>query len=128
AGRTSRGEIAVDAVVNAAGAWAAEVASLAGATVPVSPLRRQVAVTAPCDALPERMPMTLFATDGFHLRVRDGRVLLLWPTPGVPGRPFDARVDPEWIRDVTAMARHRVPALDKVEIDASACWAGLYEM
>ena len=126
--QTSRGPIAVEAVVNAAGAWAGLVAEWAGADLPVVPLRRQVAATVPCDLLPETMPMTIFAGDGFHLRVRDGRVLLLWPTPGIPGRPFDYAVDPDWVREVTAKAHRRVPVLRGVAIDHPACWAGLYEM
>ena len=40
--------------------------------LPVTPLRRQAAATQPCDLLPGTMPMTIFAGDGFHLRVRDG--------------------------------------------------------
>ncbi len=125
---TSRGPIGVAAAVNAAGPWAAAVGEWAGVALPVTPLRRQAAATVPCDLLPETMPMTLFAGDGFHLRVRDGRVLLLWPTPGVEGRPFDVSVDPAWVRQVTAMAHERVPVLRRAEIEPAACWAGLYEM
>jgi sarcosine oxidase subunit beta len=90
-------------------------------------LRRQVAVTVPTAALPAAMPMTLFAGDGFHLRERDGRVLLLLPAPGAPD-PFDAAVDPAWLDAVAALARLRVPSLAGVPIDPPACWAGLYEM
>jgi sarcosine oxidase, subunit beta len=125
---TTRGPIGVAAAVNAAGPWAAAVAEWAGVALPVTPLRRQAAATVPCDLLPETMPMTIFAGDGFHLRVRDGRVLLLWPTPGVEGRPFDYSVDPAWVRQVTAMAHQRVPVLRRTEIEPAACWAGLYEM
>ncbi|HEX5962140.1 MAG TPA: FAD-dependent oxidoreductase [Gemmatimonadales bacterium] len=125
---TSRGHIGTGAVVNAAGAWAGCLASCAGVSLPVSPLRRQVASTVPCAKLPADMPMTIFAGDGFHFRVRDGRVLLLWPTPGVPGKPFDTRVDEDWVDAVTAMARQRVPLLREVGIDVPSCWAGLYEM
>jgi sarcosine oxidase subunit beta len=125
---TSRGPVGVAAVVNAAGPWAAAVAAWAGVALPVVPLRRQVAATVPCDLLPEMMPMTIFAGDGFHLRVRDRRVLLLLPTPGVEGRPFEHTVDPAWVRRVTELAHRRVPVLRGVEIEAEACWAGLYEM
>jgi sarcosine oxidase, subunit beta len=125
---TRRGPIGVEAVVNAAGPWAAAVAAWARVELPVAPLRRQAAATEPCDLLPAAMPMTIFAGDGFHLRVRDDRVLLLRPTPGVPGRPFDDSVDPEWVSDVTATAHRRVPVLRRAAIDAKACWAGLYEM
>jgi sarcosine oxidase, subunit beta len=125
---TSRSAIEVDAVVNAAGAWAALVGRMAGVDIPVIPLRRQVAVTTPCDLLPAMMPMTIFAGDGFHLRVRDGRVMLLQPTPGVPGQPFDIRVDPAWIDAVTETAHRRVPVLRRAAIDRAGCWAGLYEV
>jgi sarcosine oxidase subunit beta len=126
--RTSEGRIGVAAVVNAGGAWAAQVASLAGVDLPVTPLRGQVAATEPSDVLPSDMPMTIFAGDGFHLRVRDGRVLLLWPTPGAPGRPWDTELDPAWIEAVAAKAYRRVPVLRGVGIDRAASWAGLYEI
>jgi sarcosine oxidase subunit beta len=125
---TSRGPISAGAVVNAAGPWAAQVARWTGLDLPVVPLRRQVAVTAPTELLPETMPMTIFTTDGFHLRARDGRILLLWPTPGVPGRPFDTAVDDEWIEAVVAKAYRRVPVVGRASIDRYACWAGLYEV
>jgi sarcosine oxidase subunit beta len=128
AAETSRGRITAGAVVNAAGAWAAELARHAGVSLPVTPLRRQIAVTVPCSLLPPTTPMTIFAGDGFHFRARDGRVLLLWPTPGVTGKPFDTSVDGEWIDTVTAMAHRRVPILRNVAIDVACCRAGLYEM
>jgi sarcosine oxidase subunit beta len=104
------------------------VAQWAGFDLPVVPLRRQVAATAPTDLLPDTMPMTIFTSDGFHLRVRDDRILLLWPTPGVAGRPFDAGVDDEWIEAVVAKAHRRVPVLRRSAIDRDSCWAGLYEV
>jgi len=125
---TDGGRIETAYVINAAGAWAAGLAQCAGVPVPVTPLRRQVAATVPCTLLPPQTPMTIFAGDGFHFRVRDGRVLLLWPSPGVSGRPFDIRVDPEWLSAVARMAHQRVPALRTVDVDAAASWAGLYEM
>ncbi|MGH7704161.1 MAG: NAD(P)/FAD-dependent oxidoreductase [Gemmatimonadales bacterium] len=126
--RTSQGAIPTGAVVNAAGPWAARLAEWVGVELPVVPLRRQVAVTAPCDLLPENMPMTIFCGDGFHLRVRDGRILLLWPTPGVPGDPFNNRLEPEWLDAVVVKAKTRVPVLRQVAVDRAACYAGLYEM
>ena len=125
---THQGRIDADVVINAAGAWAGVVAGWANVTLPVIPLRRQVAATVPCTRLPRDMPMTIFAGDGFHLRVRDDRVLLLWPSPGVPGRPFELGVDASWISAVTRMARERVPTLQDIPIDVAASWAGLYEM
>jgi glycine/D-amino acid oxidase-like deaminating enzyme len=126
--RTGRGEVAAGAVVNAAGAWAGRVAAWAGAEIPVVPLRRQVAATVPCTAIPECAPMTVFLGDGFHFRVRDGRVLLLLPDTPRTSDPFDHAFDERWLPEVTRRAHARVPALAGVPIDRAACWAGLYEM
>jgi sarcosine oxidase subunit beta len=125
---TTAGPLAADAVVNAAGAWAAGVAAWAGVELPVVPLRRQAATTTACDLLPAAMPMTIWAGDGFHLRVRDGKVLLLQPNPGVPGAPFEITVDPGWVDAIERTAHARVPVLRGATIDRPACWAGLYEI
>ena len=122
--RTSVGAHTASVVVNAAGAWAGRLGAMAGVDVPVQPLRRQVAVTAPTAVLPAAMPMIIFP-DGFHLRVRDGRVLLLWPSDGAAD-PFDVTVEPEWTRTVLAAARERVPVLAGVPLEST--YAGLYEM
>ena len=126
--RTSGGDIAAGSVVNAAGAWAALVAREVPLDLPVEPLRRQVAVTQPFDALPEDMPMTIFAEDGFHLRVRDGRVMLLWPDEPEVSDPFDQSVEDSWIESVFEKARARIPCLSETSVDREVCWAGLYEM
>jgi sarcosine oxidase subunit beta len=100
--------------VNAAGAWAAEVSN-----VPVTPLRRRVACTVPA-TLPEDMPMTIWTREGFHLRVRDGRVMLVWPD-------FPPN-DETWLDRVLRFAYTRIPALRRIEIDPEYCWEGFYEM
>lgn len=124
--QTPHDTYATDAVVNAAGPWAAAIAHLAGETLPVVPLRRQVALTVPTDVLPATMPMTIFVGDAFHLRVRDGRVLILMNSPGAAD-PFDDTVDPKWIEHVMAYAHRRLPVLADVAVDHAASWAGLYE-
>ncbi len=72
--------------------------------------------------------MTVFVEDGFHLRVRDGRVMLLWPDEPDVSDPFDVSVEDAWIESVFEKARSRVPCLDRASIDREECWAGLYEM
>jgi sarcosine oxidase subunit beta len=120
---TSRGNIEGDIFVNAAGAWAATF----GVDLPVTPLRRQVAATIETDVLADTMPMTVWADDGFHFRVRDRRVLILWPDS--PPSSFDISFDREqWLPRVLAFAHARVPCLRDIPIDPAACWAGLYEM
>jgi glycine/D-amino acid oxidase-like deaminating enzyme len=121
--RTTRGDVAAEHFVNAAGAWAATF----GFDVPVTPLRRRVAPTIVTDVLPDTMPMTIWTDDGYHIRVRDGRVLLLWPDPAPPGFD-DLSVGEEWLATVRAFTDARVPSLRGVPIDRAQCWAGLYEM
>lgn len=123
---TSIGTIAVNTVVNAAGAWAGVVAAKAGINLPVVPLRRQVAVVQENGLLPDTMPMTIFVGDGFHLRVRDGKILLLMPTD-VPSS-FETLVDATWVEEVCQLGRQRIIPLRECNIDLNQCWAGLYEM
>jgi sarcosine oxidase subunit beta len=68
----------------------------------------------------------VWADDGFHFRVRDRRVLLLWPD--APSSSFDTAFDPSWLPQVLAFTNARIPILRDVPIDPDACWAGLYEM
>jgi sarcosine oxidase subunit beta len=125
---TDRGTFPCGDVVVAAGPWSGEIGRILGATIPVQPLRRQVAPTVATQALPGHMPMTIWAGDGFHLRVKDGRVLLLRPTEGDPRDPWSTAVDEAWLKEVTGMAHTRIPALADVPVDRLGCWAGLYEM
>ncbi|GIV04845.1 MAG: FAD-dependent oxidoreductase [Fimbriimonadales bacterium] len=120
--------IEAGAVVNAAGAWAGIVAQQAGVNLPVQPLKRQVAITYPFAELPETMPMSVDVNDGFHLRVRDGRVLLLYPHAVHNEQTFETDFERAWLDAVQQRARHRVPCLRNARIDIENCWAGLYEM
>jgi glycine/D-amino acid oxidase-like deaminating enzyme len=81
-------------------------------------------VTGPTDALPASTPMVIFG-DGFHFRVRDDHVLLLWPTDGATD-PFDVSVELEWIQRLLVAVRDRVAPLAGVPI--ASTYAGLYEM
>jgi sarcosine oxidase subunit beta len=103
-------EAEADVVVDARGAWCG---------APVVPVRRNVVATVPTDVLPAEMPMTIWAGDWYHLRVRDGRVLLLWPDDPV----LD---DDEWLSRVVEMTRRRMPCLNDVPLGER--WSGFYEM
>ncbi|MFI0086774.1 NAD(P)/FAD-dependent oxidoreductase [Streptomyces bobili] len=58
--RTERGDLLAPAVVNAAGTWGAEVAALAGVSLPVLPRRGFVLVTEP---LPRRVRHKVYSAD-----------------------------------------------------------------
>ena len=125
---TARGRVAAGAVVNAAGPWAAKLARLAGIDLPVRPIRRQVGATVLTDALPASMPMTAYVEDGFHTRVRGGRILWLWPHEVGVEESFDTSFHLPWLEKVLTLARERMPGPAQVPIELAACHAGLYEM
>lgn len=58
----------VDAVVNAAGPWAARLASMAGIDIPVRPKRRQVVVVDPETPIEEDAPLTIDLDTGVYFR------------------------------------------------------------
>jgi sarcosine oxidase subunit beta len=126
--RTKRGTVETRRVVNAAGAWAGLVAQTAGVEIPVSPVRRQTAVTQPFPRLSADTPMTINVDDGFHFRVREGRALLLWPRDTPTADPFDTTFDRRWLPGVLERAYDRVPCFRETEIDLEQCSCGLYEM
>ncbi len=129
---TTRGPISTRTVVNATGAWAAEVARLAGVEIPVVPLRRQLVSAGSCSALPRHFPMVIDMSNGFHFRPdapagSPPGVLLAWPDPEeTPG--FKTDFDPSFIAKILERAVNRVPCLAGVEVDQSRCRAGLYEV
>jgi sarcosine oxidase subunit beta len=125
---TSLGTMRVGAVVNATGAWAAPLADRAGVALPVLPLRRQVLSVPTGQALPPNLPLTTFASDGFFCRQEDDRLLVMRPTPGIRGRPWDATVEPAWIEETAALVRERLPALGRAPLDTGGSWGGLYEI
>jgi len=124
---TTRGLVSTRVVVNAAGPWAAEVAKMAGAKLPVEPLRRQLVPTEPFDKLPQRFPMVIDMSTGFHFR-REGKDLLMaWNDPEeTPG--FKTEFDPSFIEKILTRAASRVPCLAEAEVNPRRAWAGLYEM
>jgi sarcosine oxidase subunit beta len=125
--RTTRGRISTRVVVNAAGPWAAQVAKLAGVEMPVSPLRRQVVQTQPFYKLPEKFPMVIDMSNGFHFRREGAGVLMAWPDPE-ESFGFKLDFDPEFIEKVLTKAAARVPPLAEAEVNPGRCWAGLYEV
>ncbi|HXT62760.1 MAG TPA: FAD-binding oxidoreductase [Pyrinomonadaceae bacterium] len=124
---TSRGSISTRVVVNAAGAWAARVAEMAGAELPVEPLRRQLVPTEPFDQLPQRFPMVIDMSTGFHFRREGKGILLAWNDPEeTPG--FKTDFDPSFVEKILTHAASRVPVLAEAGVNPRRAWAGLYEM
>ncbi|MGH9522003.1 MAG: NAD(P)/FAD-dependent oxidoreductase [Terriglobales bacterium] len=124
---TSRGPVSAPIVINAAGAWAAQVAKLAGVELPVEPLRRMLVPTEPFADYPHTAPMTIDMTNGFHFRPESLGFLLAWNDPEeTPGYKTD--FDPAFVEKVLTRAADRVPCFERVAVNPKRAWAGLYEM
>ncbi len=128
--QTNQGEIFAERVVCCSGAWARDIAATAGIVLPVEPLRRQIVWARSRTELPEKLPMVIDLSDGFHFRpAKNSRyeMLFAYPDPDeAPGRIID--FDEGFIDKVLPLARHRAPFLAEAEIVREKCRAGLYEM
>jgi len=76
--RTPKDDVSAPIVVNAAGAWAAEIAKMVDVDLPVSPLRRMLIPTEPFEAFPHSAPMIVDMSNGFHFRPEALGFLLAW--------------------------------------------------
>jgi sarcosine oxidase subunit beta len=124
---TSRGPVSTKTVVNAAGAWAREVAAMAGVDLPVEPLRRMLVPTEPFDGVSHAIPMVIDMTNGFHFRPESLGFLLAWNDPEeTPG--FKTDFVPSFIEKILERAADRVPCFENLAINPKRAWAGLYEM
>jgi sarcosine oxidase subunit beta len=125
--KTTQGAIATRTVVNAAGAWSAQVAKMAGLDLPVEPLRRMLVPTEPFDRIAHSSPMTVDMSTGFHFRPEGLGLLMAWNDPEeTPG--FKTNFDRGFVEKILTRAVSRVPVLEEVEVNPSRAWAGLYEM
>ena len=124
---TTRGTVGTRKVVNAAGAWAAAVAKMAGIDLPVEPLRRMLVATEPFDQFPHSAPMIIDMSTGFHFRPEALGFLLAWNDPKeTPGYKMD--FEPAFIEKILTRAADRVPVFENLAVNPKRAWAGLYEM
>jgi sarcosine oxidase subunit beta len=124
---TAQGSIATRTVVNAAGAWSAQIARMAGIDLPVEPLRRMLVPTEPFDKVAHSAPMVVDMSTGFHFRPEGLGMLMAWNDPEEkPG--YKTTVDRGFIEKVLTHAVSRVPVFEELEVNPSRAWAGLYEM
>lgn len=119
---TRAGPITATTIVNAAGAWADAVASLAGARPRgLVPLRRTMAVLAIDPPPPADLPITMDAGNRFYFKP-DGTRLWLSPHDETPDVAHDVRPDDIDIATVIDRFEH-VSTARVVRLESS--WAGL---
>src|SRR5256885_4241013 len=113
-----------ETVVNAAGAWGAQVGALAGVTLPIAPLRRHIFVTGPVQGLDHEFPLTIEFASGLYFHRESGGVLLGMADPADPPR-FDDSVNWDFLPTVIEHALGRLPMLERATVKTG--WAGYYE-
>jgi sarcosine oxidase subunit beta len=127
---TTRGTIETRTVVNAAGPYARLVGTMAGAGVPVDPIRRHIFIAAPgagqaALSVPSSHIMVIDFETTFYFH-REGAGLLFGMGDRQETATFDTTVQWDFLPHVIDVAVTRLPALADASI--SHAWAGLYEM
>ena len=121
--RTVHGDtISSPIVVDAAGPYAGVVAKMAGLSIPIRPLKRQLFTTTPFRNLPKEIPLTIDLHAGWYIR-REGNGFLI---SGPQSDDYGFSLDTDFAGQVFAAshAMERIPVLETVTINNS--WAGLY--
>jgi sarcosine oxidase subunit beta len=127
---TTRGTIETGAVVNAAGPYARAIGKMAGADVPVDPIRRHIFIAAKGSGqdtmrVPSSHIMVIDFETTFYFH-REGAGLLFGMGERHETPTFDTTVQWDFLPQVIDVAVTRLPALADASI--SHAWAGLYEM
>ncbi|MFQ5677717.1 MAG: NAD(P)/FAD-dependent oxidoreductase, partial [bacterium] len=99
-------ELRSDIVINAAGPFAAKVAAWADVELPVTPYRRNIAVTGPTPDWPVKIPMTIDMDTGLVIRRESGGVSFAAVNPTDP-EGFTATFDPNFIEYVAPKIERR---------------------
>ncbi len=123
--QTGAGDIATPVVVNAAGPWAGQVAHWAGVELPITPLRRQIVVTAPLPGVPDDFPFVIDFSRSLYFH-REGRGILTGQSNPHETPGFDQSVDHAWTAQHLEQAMWRFPLLERASLLRE--WAGLYEV
>lgn len=116
-------KIAADAVINAAGCWAASIAKLAGMDLPVNPMRRFEHYVEIAAALP---PMPLIKDPDRLVMRPEGKGYSVGLVRSDEPRGFNFEIEPDYFRDVVWPAcAARIPAMEALKLKRE--WAGLYD-
>ena len=121
--QTAAGEFSAPILVNAAGAWADQIAGLAGvSTLGIQPYRRSVArLPAPCDLDVSNWPMLLSASETWYAKPDAGKWLVSSAEED-PVDPMDAWADDMVLAE--GLARYQEFVTEEVT-RVESNWAGL---
>jgi len=115
--RTNAGDVPCEFVVNAAGAWAAEIGAMVGVEIPVFPTRGQILLTEP---VPRFIRRVVLGIEPFARQTRRGNVIVGSTVENVG---FEKRVTAETIAHFARAVLPHFPRLRGLQIIRT--WAGL---
>jgi len=126
---TDRGNYGAQVVINAAGAWAAEVAKMAGINIPVTPDSHEAAVTEPVQRFFHPMIVDLRPVKGsanyyFYQHATGQVIFCITPSPSRWG--FDVRETSQFLPMVSKRMIDLMPRLKNIRVRRT--WRGLYPM
>lgn len=122
---TTAGDISGGTFLLAAGPWSGAVGKSLGVDIPVVPIKRQIAVTAPITGLTRAFPFVIDFAQSLYFHYEGGAILTGMSNHAEqPG--FDTTVDEAWREVHVAAAMERLPMLAESAIAHE--WAGLYEV
>jgi sarcosine oxidase subunit beta len=122
---TNQGSISAPVVINCAGPWAGQLGALAGITIPITPIRRQMMTTTPLAEIPKDFPFVIdFAQSLYFHPEGDGLLTGMSNQAEKPG--FDQSVDLDFELVNLERAIERLPLLEQAGM--ASHWAGLYEV
>jgi D-arginine dehydrogenase len=124
--QTEDDEFEADVLVNAAGAWAGEIARLAqAADIPLTPFRRHLFVTQELSWVKTSWPIVWDLAHDIYFRPESGG-LLLSPCDETPHPPGCTVTDPAALEMLAEKVTHCFPQLSNLPIRRS--WSGLRTM
>jgi len=126
---TDKGNYGAEVVINAAGAWGGEIASMTGMKVPVHPDSHEAAVTEPVQRFFEPMivdirPVKDSANYYFYQHATGQIIFCITPSPSIWG--FDERETSSFLPLVSRRMIELMPRLKNIRVRRT--WRGLYPM
>lgn len=127
---TSDGPVDATSVVNATGAWLAQIAAMVGIDLPVTPRRRQVLTVDPELSVPESVPLTIDLDSGVYFRPEHGGLAFIGghfdgTEPPVDPDTYRTRFDLPWATEALEYASQMAGYFGP-ETAIRNGWAGLY--
>jgi len=122
---TASGSVDAPLVVNAAGPWAGRVSEMAGVSIPITPIRRQMFTTNVMPGIPADFPFVIDFGQSLYFH-REGEGLLVGMSNQNEKAGFDQNVDEEFEMINFEAGMTRLPLLERAQ--RASHWAGLYEV